>query len=254
MAFISTNSYRDRKWYEKRRQIIKRDNNTCCRCKRCLPEEQLQVHHLHYFEGRKPWEYEDFELITLCKHCHAEEHGHVKPTSGWQYEGMEDLEDLVGECDNCHQAIRYAHLMSHQDWGFMTVGSQCAENLTSEYGLPEREEEAKRLAQRYRRYLNSPKWKHRKNGYFMDFDDYYIKIWDHSNFCNLEIVFSLWNRHTLEHRYEKLSSKKKYATLESAKTQAFKVITDGSLIKYCERHYTNDTPHRPVPGGYDNYD
>lgn len=111
MAFISTNSYRDRKWYDKRRQIIKRDNNTCCRCKRCLPDDQLQVPHLHYIEGRKPWEYEDFELITLCKHCHAEEHGHVKPTCGWGYEGMEDLEGLVGECENCLKL--YATLISY---------------------------------------------------------------------------------------------------------------------------------------------
>lgn len=42
--------------------------------------------------------------------------------------------------------------------------------------------------------------------------------------------------------------------LEDAKIQAFKVITDRSLIKYCERHYPNDTPYRPVSGGYDNYD
>lgn len=61
----------------------------------------------------------------------------------------------------------------------MTVGSQCAENLTSEYGLSEREEGAKRLAQRYRRYLNSPKWKHHNNGYFMDFDDYYKNMGPH---------------------------------------------------------------------------
>lgn len=254
MTFISSNSYRDKKWYDKRHHIIERDKHTCCRCKRCLPDDQLQVHHLHYFEGRKPWEYEDFELITLCKHCHAEEHGHVKPTYGWRYEGMEDLEDLVGECDNCHQAIRYAHLISHPDWGFMTVGSQCAENLTSEYGLSEREEEAKKLAQRYKRYLNSPKWKHYKDGYFMDFDDCHIKIWDNEDYCNLEIVLPLWNRQTLEHRYEKLRSKQKYATFDDAKTQAFKVITDGSLIKYCERHYPNDTPYRPVYDDSENYD
>lgn len=88
----------------------------------------------------------------------------------------------------------------------------------------------------------------------MDFDDYYIKIWDYGNFCNLEIVFSLWNRHTLAHRYEKLSSKKKYATLDGAKTQAFKVITDRSLIKYCERHYPNETPYRPIYNASGDYD
>ena len=96
MSSISSISYRDKKLHEKRCAIIKRDNNTCVRCGAQLPDDQLQVHHLHYFDGRKAWEYEDFELITLCKHCHAEEHGHVKPTFGWKYEGMEDLEDLIG--------------------------------------------------------------------------------------------------------------------------------------------------------------
>jgi hypothetical protein len=254
MAFISSISYRDKKWYDKRKNIIERDNHTCTRCGRRLSDDQLQVHHLHYFEERKPWEYEDFELITLCKHCHAEEHGQVKPSYGWKYEGMEDLEDLVGECDNCHQAIRYAHLISHPDWGFMTVGSQCAENLTSAFGLSEREEDAKRLAQRYRRYLNSPKWKNRKNGYFMDFDDYHIKIWSHGSYCNLEIVFPLWNRKTLERRFEKQSGKRRYATLNDAKTQAFKVITDGSLIKYCEKNFPYDTPYKPIYDDYENYD
>ena len=254
MTFISSISYRDKKWYDKRQKIIERDNHTCTRCGRRLSDNQLQVHHLHYFEERKPWEYEDFELITLCKHCHAEEHGQVKPSYGWKYEGMEDLEDLVGDCDNCHQAIRYAHLISHPDWGFMTVGSQCAENLTSAFGLSEREEDAKRLAQRYRRYLNSPKWKNRKNGYFMDFDDYHIKIWSHGSYCNLEIVFPLWNRETLERRFEKQSGKRKYATLNDAKTQAFKVITDGSLIKYCEKNYPYDTPYKPIYDDYENYD
>lgn len=251
MASISSVSYRDRKWYDKRRSIIERDHNTCARCGAHLPDDELQVHHLHYFEGRKAWEYENFELITLCKHCHAEEHGHIKPTFGWVYEGMEDLEDLIGECDNCHTPIRYAHLISHPAWGFMTVGSQCAEKLTSAWGLSEREEQAKKLAQRYKRYMLSPKWNHRKNGYFMDLDDCHIKIWEHNTFYNLEIAFPLWNRRTRIRRYEKLSSKKKYSTLDDAKTQAFKVITDGSLTKYCERHFQNDTPYPPVYNDYD---
>ncbi len=254
MASISSISYRDRKWYDKRRSIIERDHNTCARCGAHLPDDELQVHHLHYFEGRKAWEYENFELITLCKHCHAEEHGHIKPTFGWVYEGMEDLEDLIGECDNCHTPIRYAHLISHPDWGFMTVGSQCAENLTAEYGLSYREEEAKKLAQRYRRYMKSPKWKHRKNGNFIDFDNYHIKIWENGSYFSLEIVFPLWHLETMIKRFEKLKGKKRYLTLDDAKTQAFKVITDGSLIRYCERNFQFDTPYCPIfnsPGNYD---
>lgn len=246
MTFISAVSYRDKRWYEKRDRIISRDNHTCVRCGCRKSDDQLQVHHLHYFENRKPWEYEDFELITLCKGCHAQEHGHIRPNFGWKYEGMEDLEDLSGECELCHQPIRYEHLISHPDWGFMTVGAKCAENLTSEYGLSEQEERAKKLAQRYRRYMVSPKWEHRKNGYFIKFDECHIKIWDHGIYCNLQIGVPLWNLKTLIRRIELLSSDKKYQSIEDAKTQAFKAITDRSLIGYCEKHYPQDTPFRPV--------
>lgn len=239
-------SYRDRQWYDKRLKIIERDNHTCVRCKRQLTDEQLQVHHLHYIEGRKPWEYEDFELITLCKSCHAQEHGKIMPTFGWHYEGMEDLEELSGECEYCHKEIRYAHIISHPNWGIMTVGSQCAEKLTSEYGLSLQEKQAKNLAKRYKTYLNSPKWKHRKNGYFYDdLDGYRIKVWDHYDYCNLEIEFPLWNIHTLKMRNEKLTSKRRYKSIDDAKSQAFKVITNGSLIKYCIAHYPDDTPYQP---------
>lgn len=31
---------------------------------------ELHVHHCYYISGRKPWEYEDALLITLCKKCH----------------------------------------------------------------------------------------------------------------------------------------------------------------------------------------
>ena len=58
----------DPRWKEKRLEIIKRDDYTCQRCYeyRCV----LQVHHLHYYPGRKPWEYENGDLITLCDACH----------------------------------------------------------------------------------------------------------------------------------------------------------------------------------------
>lgn len=246
--------YRDKKWYDKRREIIERDNHTCIRCNRQLSDDQLQVHHLHYFEDRKPWEYEDFELITLCKHCHAEEHGKIKPTTGWRWEEMTDLGDLVGECEYCNQAIRYAHVISHPDWGIMTVGRQCAEKLTSQPELSEYEERAKRLAQKYSRYINSPNWKNFKNGYFMDYDGRHIKIWSHITYFNLEIEVPLWDRNTLKLHFVKLSSKQQYNTLKDAKTKAFEVITDRSLIKYCEKHYTNDTPYEPIFDNNEYYD
>ena len=46
MTFISSISYRDKKWYDKRKKIIERDNHTCTRCGRKLSDDQLQVHHI----------------------------------------------------------------------------------------------------------------------------------------------------------------------------------------------------------------
>lgn len=34
----------------------------------------LQVHHRRYFENRDIWDYNDIELITMCKECHTNYH------------------------------------------------------------------------------------------------------------------------------------------------------------------------------------
>lgn len=34
----------------------------------------LNIHHMYYIKGNKPWEYEDSALITLCEECHKKRH------------------------------------------------------------------------------------------------------------------------------------------------------------------------------------
>jgi hypothetical protein len=60
-------------WYPKRGKIKERDNWTCQRCGNCTGI--LHVHHMAYIEGRKPWEYPDEFLVTLCTDCHPTIHG-----------------------------------------------------------------------------------------------------------------------------------------------------------------------------------
>lgn len=44
-------------------------------CQICGDKETtLHVHHLHYIPDRAYWDYEDWELITLCENCHKNEH------------------------------------------------------------------------------------------------------------------------------------------------------------------------------------
>lgn len=54
------------KWQRKRLKIYERDNFTCKLCGDT--ETTLNVHHLKY--SANPIETPDYDLITLCQHCH----------------------------------------------------------------------------------------------------------------------------------------------------------------------------------------
>lgn len=59
---------RSPKWQKKRLEILNRDNFTC---QECLDKATtLHVHHKTYIKGREPWDYDDFNFITLCEVCH----------------------------------------------------------------------------------------------------------------------------------------------------------------------------------------
>ena len=60
------------KWQKRRLEIMQRDDFTCQICGD--KETTLHVHHLHYVPNRDYWDYEDWELITLCEDCHKNEH------------------------------------------------------------------------------------------------------------------------------------------------------------------------------------
>lgn len=60
------------KWQKRRLEIMQRDGFACQICGD--EETTLNVHHLHYIPNRAYWDYEDWELITLCENCHKDEH------------------------------------------------------------------------------------------------------------------------------------------------------------------------------------
>lgn len=61
----------DYRWIRKRKRIFKRDNFTC---QECRATTNLQVHHKEYISGRRPWQYSESYLITLCTLCHGKHH------------------------------------------------------------------------------------------------------------------------------------------------------------------------------------
>lgn len=59
---------RSPEWQKKRLEILNRDEFTCQLCSDSTTE--LHIHHKEYIRGNQPWEYEDSNFQTLCKHCH----------------------------------------------------------------------------------------------------------------------------------------------------------------------------------------
>jgi len=62
---------KDKRWKKLANKIRKRDKYTC---QTCGSHKKLQVHHKHYIAGKMAWEYNDSDLITLCKNCHKKIH------------------------------------------------------------------------------------------------------------------------------------------------------------------------------------
>lgn len=63
---------KDRRWQQKRLEVLQAAQMTCQRCESSDPSVPLHVHHKRYRRGAKPWEYENSELEALCETCHEE--------------------------------------------------------------------------------------------------------------------------------------------------------------------------------------
>lgn len=59
----------------------------------------LNVHHKYYVEGKKPWEYSNDVLITLCTNCH--EKVHEKPTPCYRSMNLGEPIAYYNKCDRC---------------------------------------------------------------------------------------------------------------------------------------------------------
>ena len=126
------NLYTNDMWFQFSRRVQSKDRNRCLKCYRSAPDVVLQVHHELYIPNKRPWEYALSDCTTLCKGCHAREHGLIEPSNGRYLMSIDDLGGLIGICEreDCGKEIRYEHLTYHPEWGYKKVGSTCIEHLT----------------------------------------------------------------------------------------------------------------------------
>lgn len=210
--------YQTNQWAEFRELVIELDGNKCTICGRSRDEVVLQVHHLRYIPERKPWEYATNECRTLCKGCHASEHGIVMPKVGWEYLGEEDLGDLIGTCDNCGSSLRHQFFIFHENWGTIGVGTYCCDVLTDSNIASNLVESQKRYDERKKRFVNSKRWKNSNNVVLIKQSGFSIKI--------TQIIDSYYIT------INQLESSKKYTSLIDAQEKVFDVIESGKLIDY----------------------
>lgn len=147
--------YRDKRWSEFRESVLEMDGYACVKCKRTPPEVVLQVHHKRYEPGKPPWDYPPNLCETLCKGCHAREHGEILPNEGWVLYAQDDLGGLYGECECCGTSLRHVFYIQHEKWEPIAVGTDCCDNLT---GTTEATEHRKMLDRR-KRFVTSKRWK-----------------------------------------------------------------------------------------------
>lgn len=213
-------SYKESKWKIFRQCVIELDDYKCRQCGRGQNELTLQVHHLVYKSGLKAWEYPTSDCITLCKGCHAQTHGIIQPTFGWEYIGDEDLGDLIGTCENrgCGASFRYSYTIFHKQWGTLEVGTNCCDNLTHSEIASNLKESKLKFQSRKQRFLNSKRWTSEVQIHKVKQGLFEIEIFE------IENKFSL-----------KINGKKsniKHIGLTIAKERIFEIIENGELMKY----------------------
>lgn len=207
------------RWNKFRIEVIELDGGVCVRCGRGPNDGAvLQVHHKKYINGKLPWDYPYKLCETLCKGCHAAEHGKIPPKTGWIYLSEDDLGDLSGACEYCGNGIRYSFLISHENWEPMEVGTVCCDNLTGTQLASNHMESIQRFDRRRSRFVSSLRWKEQR------------KIFSISQKgIGVELRLSPEGFHIYMDGYK---GKKVFATVEPAKAAVFDVIENGQAERF----------------------
>lgn len=131
------------RWQKRRLEIMQNDNFTCQLCGDT--DSMLNVHHLSYHKDRNIWEYEDWELITLCENCHKEEHSSMDDIIN-EIESIKSRGVTMREILSTLNSIDVHLYLGHDD---------CIYNLVGEDSAMGRENDIKMLYER-RKLLKKP--------------------------------------------------------------------------------------------------
>jgi 5-methylcytosine-specific restriction endonuclease McrA len=79
----------------------------------------LQVHHKKYIGDREIWEYDDNDLITLCKKCHSDLH------SNYEIPHFDSKDEFIGMMKHLPKDNNSGHKHGYEPWVFIhSLGSK----------------------------------------------------------------------------------------------------------------------------------
>ena len=140
--------------------------------------------------------------------------------ANWSYDGEGvDHGDLNGTCDYCGNELRYEHHVSHRNCGSLTVGSQCAENLTRSTEATDRQ----RFLERRSRFVKSKKWSH------VDVATESIKQ------GKIEAAIVKLDQNGFHLEINGTAGQQSYKTAEDAKKLLFENICNGKIATFFEK-------------------
>lgn len=73
---MATKDYTDPRWQRLRLEVMNRDKFECQICSD--KESELHIHHYSYEKGKRVWDIDPDELVTLCRPCHEETEMYVR--------------------------------------------------------------------------------------------------------------------------------------------------------------------------------
>jgi len=178
----------------------------------------LQVHHKKYVTDRKPWDYVYSDCEVLCRGCHGELHGKVRPSIGWECFGYDDLGDLCGNCELCGTELRYVFFVSHPHWEPMVVGTVCCNHLTGTEYASNKVDSIASYRERAARFVASSRWRNERDVPTIKQKRFTIQVVSDGAAYRLKIDSQM--------------GKQTHPTPDAAKHAAFDVIENGKLEEY----------------------
>lgn len=169
-----------------------------------------------------PWDYPYEDCETLCRGCHAELHGKICPSTGWEYLGEDDLGELSGQCEACGTEIRYVFWIHHPNWEPMGVGTICCDHMTESRAASDHMESLLRFRSRLDRFVKSSRWK--ATGGIQSIRQKRIAV---------EVIPE---KTGFKVRMNGIPGKRVFPTVEAAKVRAFESIEDGTAFKALVKH------------------